>query len=72
MTAGEALSNYLRSLDPSERRKMSRNIRQGCSISRQVLYNWTVGATPIKPIYRDKINQIVGGDIFSCVAKCVN
>lgn len=72
MTAGEALSYYLVSLAPQERRNMSRNIRQGCSISRQVLYNWTVGATPIKPIYRDKISQIVGRDIFSCVAECVN
>lgn len=72
MTAGEALSNYLGSLDPQERRKMSRNIRQGCSVSRQVLYNWTVGTTPIKPIYRDKISQIVGEDIFNCVAECVN
>lgn len=72
MTAGEALSNYLGSLSPLERRDMSRKIRRACDISRNVLYNWTCGATTIKTVYRDKITEVVGVDLFADVAKCEN
>ncbi len=70
MTAGEALSMFLHSLDAKNRRTMSRNIRNGCGVSRQVLYHWTVGITPLKPIYCDKITEIVGRDIFNDVVIC--
>ena len=72
MTAGEALSNYLSGLDPKERLVMSRKIRRACDISRNVLYNWTIGATAIKTLYRDKITEVTGTDIFANVAKCEN
>lgn len=72
MTAGEALSNYLNGLDAMQRRDMSRKIRRACDISRNVLYNWTIGATVIKTVYRDKITEVVGVDLFTDVAKCEN
>lgn len=69
MTAAEALSSYLNSLNPKDRRIMSRKIRRECDITRTILYNWRHGLTDIKTIYRDKINEIVGFNLFENVTK---
>lgn len=64
MTANEALDAYLRSLDPKERAAKSRDIRSLCQKSRSVLYDWRKGRSQIEVVWRDKITEAVGENIF--------
>lgn len=64
MTANKALADYLRSLPPAERIAKSRDIREKLCISNNVLTSWRVGRTKIHPVFRDKIIEILGCDIF--------
>ena len=68
MTANEALDAYLRSLDPKERAAKSRDIRSLCQKSRSVLYDWRKGRSKIEVVWRDKITEAVGENIFEKVA----
>lgn len=67
MTANEALDAYLRSLDPKERAAKSRDIRSLCQKSRSVLYDWRKGRSQIEVVWRDKITEAVGENIFENV-----
>lgn len=67
MTANEALDAYLRSLDPKERAAKSRDIRSLCQKSRSVLYDWRKGRSQIEVVWRDKITEEVGENIFENV-----
>ena len=67
MTTNEALDNYLRSLQKPEFIAKSRDIRETLGITRAVLSNWRRGRTPLRPVYFDKIIEIVGVDLNSCV-----
>lgn len=67
MTANEALDAYLRSLDPKERAAKSRDIRALCQKSRSVLYDWRKGRSQIEVVWRDKITEAVGENIFENV-----
>lgn len=67
MTANEALDAYLRSLDPKERAAKSRDIRALCQKSRNVLYDWRKGRSQIEVVWRDKITEAVGENIFENV-----
>lgn len=64
MTANEALDIYLNSLDPKERAAKSRDIRSLCEKSRSVLYDWRKGRTKIEAVFRDKITEAIGENIF--------
>ncbi len=64
MTANEALDAYLRSLNPKERAAKSRDIRSLCQKSRSVLYDWRKGRSQIEVVWRDKITEAVGENIF--------
>lgn len=68
MTANEALNVYLSSLSPTERMAKSRDIRILCEVSKEVLYNWRKGKTPIGRLQRREITKIIGSDIFKEVA----
>ena len=67
MTANEALDAYLRSLDPKERAAKSRDIRSLCQKTRSVLYDWRKGRSQIEVVWRDKITEAVGENIFENV-----
>lgn len=67
MTANEALDAYLRSLDPKDRAAKSRDIRSLCQKSRSVLYDWRKGRSQIEAVWRDKITEVVGENIFKNV-----
>ena len=67
MTANEALDASLRSLDPKERAAKSRDIRSLCQKSRSVLYDWRKGRSQIEVVWRDKITEAVGENIFENV-----
>ena len=64
MTANDALDKYLSSLKPNERSAKSRDIRALCQISRYVLSDWRRGRTPIPWVFRDKITEALGENIF--------
>lgn len=64
MTANEALDNYLSSLEPKERAAKSRDIRSLCQKSRSVLYDWRKGRSHIEIVWRDKITEAIGENIF--------
>ncbi len=68
MTANEALDNYLGSLNPKERIAKSRDIRILCRKSRSVLSDWRKGRTKITWIWRDKISEAIGKNIFENVS----
>ena len=68
MTANEALDQYLKSLESKERAIKSRDIRYLCQKTSSVLYDWKKGRTPIPSVYRDKIIEAVGINIFENVA----
>ena len=72
MTANEALDAYLRSLDPKERAAKSRDIRSLCQKSRSVLYDWRKGRSQIEVVWRDKITEAVGENIFENVTNWLN
>ena len=63
MTTNEALDLYLSSLPSRERIAKSRDIREKLGISRAVLSDWRRGRTILRPIYFDKIIEIVGIDL---------
>lgn len=67
MTANEALDIYLNSLEPKERAAKSRDIRTLCKKSRNVLYDWRKGRTKIEAIFRDKITEAIGENIFETI-----
>ncbi len=67
MTANEALDIYLNSLDPKERTAKSRDIRSLCKKSRCVLYDWRKGRTKIEAVFRDKITEAIGENIFKSI-----
>lgn len=67
MTANEALDHYLGSLPSQERIAKTRDIREKLGISRSILSDWRRGRTILKPIYFDKIIEIVGADLNSYV-----
>lgn len=67
MTANEALDIYLNSLEPKERAAKSRDIRTLCKKSRSVLYDWRKGRTKIEAIFRDKITETIGENIFETI-----
>lgn len=69
MTANEALDHYLDSLPRHERVAKSRDIRETFKISRSVLSDWRRGRTKLRPVYFDKIIEIVGDDLNSYVGK---
>lgn len=64
MTPNKALTTYLSRFSKKERKAKTLEICRLCQISLFTFYEWRSGRTIIKPIYRDKINEIVGEDIF--------
>lgn len=67
MTANEALDSYLKSLTSAQRFQISREICASCYIRRHIMYNWRHGLSKIPLLARDKINEIVGRNIFTNV-----
>ncbi len=67
MTANEALDIYLSSLNSKERAAKSRDIRALCQKSRSVLYDWRKGRSQIEVVWRDKITEAIGENIFANV-----
>ncbi len=67
MTANHALDKYLSTLESTERVAKSRDIRAFCQISRFVLSDWRRGRTQIPCLFRDKIKEVVGENIFENV-----
>ncbi len=69
MSINEAFDHYMASLDWLTRIAVSRDIRVKCGVSPNVLCAWRRGRTKIKPIYVDKINEILGIDLRIHVGK---
>lgn len=67
MTTNEALDKYLCSLSPRELIAKSRDIRTELCISPDVLSNWRRGRTVLRPVYPDKISEILGVDLSANV-----
>lgn len=65
MTANDALDKYLNSLNPKARIAKSRDIRILCRITRYVLCDWRRGRTQIPWVFRDKITEAIGENIFT-------
>jgi hypothetical protein len=64
MNANFLLNQFMSRYHGRELTSISRDIRAQCGISRQVLYHWRSGRTKIKKVYRDKITETLGEDIF--------
>lgn len=64
MTANEALDKYLGSLSPKTRIAKSRDIREMCRITKNVLCAWRRGRTRIHWVFRDKITEALDKNIF--------
>jgi hypothetical protein len=65
----ESLKNFLVSRKVEEYNRVCNLIIDGCYITRQTLYNWRKGRTPISVLCKEKINQIAqrefGEKVFS-------
>jgi len=65
MTANEQFNQYLNTLDNTQLRRLTIQIRKHCDgVSRYVIYNWRTGRTPIRESYKTKINQLAGTRVF--------
>ena len=64
MTANNALFFYLESLGRKERQVIVRDIKTACFLTKAQWWNWAHGKTRIKQIYFEKINEVVGRDLF--------
>lgn len=67
MTANEAFYSYLNRFDVIARRELQRSLRRHLGVSRDVITNWRLGRTKIKPIYRREISNFFGENIFENV-----
>ena len=47
----------------------SRDIREELGITRDVLSNWRRGRTELRPVFLDKISEILGVDLSANVGK---
>ncbi len=61
---------YCNSLDETARKEFYKRIAKECAVTQWVIYFWRSGRTPIKLLYRDKINEIAGKNIFGEEASC--
>lgn len=64
MTANEALFSFLGTLDHQTRIIVTRDIKTVCYLNRAQWWRWKSGRSKIRPIYFDKINMVVGRDLF--------
>jgi hypothetical protein len=68
MADNEAFDNYLKSLDSTTAQRLTIEIRRRCgNLSRYTIYNWRSGRTVIRPLYKSKINEVIGTPIFDVV-----
>ena len=58
------LKDYIDSLDSTQRRITSLLIRDGCMIDYHKYYRWLNAGVIIEPLYRQKIEEIIGQHIF--------
>ena len=66
----ERFTKYCDSFGEEIRKYIYSRIMSECEVSMNVIYDWRRGRTPINKLTRDKINEIVGEDIFGKEATC--
>lgn len=60
----EALSCYLSTLTPNERRVVFDKLEIGCMVPRYTIYNWVRGLARIPELHKCKIEEIIGQKVF--------
>lgn len=69
MTTNQALDQYLSTLSRRDLIAKSRDIREELGITRDVLSNWRRGRTELRPVFLDKISEILGVNLSANVGK---
>ena len=67
-----ALSDYLHQFQKHEMASMVDRLSEGCMVPRYTIYNWARGLARIPQLYKCKIEEILGTNIFDSLVNAEN
>lgn len=60
----EALRDFLNQFEKHDKTYWISQLSEGCMVPRYTVLNWAKGLTRIQALYKQKIEEIVGQEIF--------
>jgi len=65
----EALRDFLNKFEKHDKTYWISQLSEGCMVPRYTVLNWAKGLTRIQALYKQKIEEIIGQDIFDKISE---
>ena len=65
----EALRDFLNRFEKHDKTYWISQLSEGCMVPRYIVLNWAKGLTRIQALYKQKIEEIIGQEIFDRITE---